>query len=149
MELNQVAAGIGEDCDDHRPRVCRLAKERNAEGLQPLVLARDIGGLESGQGYALLEHGLLKGLGGWVRIGFQREFEVIGPFRRGDRDPFVCANGNLVFLAKAQHFGVEPQCFILIVNHDAGEFDSHGRILAKHSSGALLEKCEKRMAEGG
>jgi hypothetical protein len=46
MQLNQVAAGIGEDRDDDGPCLGRFAREHDAECRQPRVLLLDVGNLE-------------------------------------------------------------------------------------------------------
>jgi hypothetical protein len=63
-------------------------------------------GTECGEGDALLEHRFLKRPAGRIGVRLERELEVIGPFRRGDSNPSVFADGNIVFLLEAQHVGV-------------------------------------------
>ena len=109
VQLNQVAAGVREHGERHRSGLCRLPCERDALRGQSGELARDVGHLEGGEWNALRKHRFLKRLAGRIGIRFQGEFQVVGPFRRGDRDPSVLADRNVVLLLEAQDLRVEPQ----------------------------------------
>src|SRR6266852_6156564 len=149
VNLNQIAAGVREHRDDDWSRVCGFAREYDSGRLQPLILFLDVGGFKCGQGNPLFEHRLLKSLGGRIGVRLKSEFEVVRPFRRSYGDPLVIANRNLVLLTKAEHVRVKTERLVLVIDHYAGEFDSHGRILAKHSGRTLLGNCERRTPAGG
>ena len=80
---------------------------------------------------------------GRVGIRLQREFDVLRSFWRHDGEPLVLADGDIVLFPKLQHLCVELQCLVLVIDHYAGEFDSHFRILREHWAWVLLENCER------
>ena len=93
----------------HRPGRCRLSGERHALRRQSGELARDVGHLEGGDRNALREHRFLKRLAGRIGIRFQGQLQVVRPFGRGDRDPSVLADRNVVLLLEPQDLRVEPE----------------------------------------
>src|ERR1700682_123709 len=112
VQLNQVAAGIREHGERHRPGLCRLPCERHALRGQSGELACDVGHLEGGEWNGLRKHRLLKRLAGRIRMRSQGELQVVRPSRRGDRDPSVLADWNVVLLPEAQNLRVKPKGFV-------------------------------------
>ena len=87
VELDQVAAGIGEDRDRHR-RPCAPARmrERDAGRLQPRELGRDVGDLERGHRNPLIEHRPLERLAGRVGVRLEGQLDVVRALGRHDGD---------------------------------------------------------------
>ena len=74
---------------------------------------------------ALREHRGLKRFARRVGVRLERELEIVWSVGCHQCDPPVFADGDVVFHLKTEHLGVELQCLVLIVDHDAGELDAH------------------------
>ena len=99
--------------------------ELGAARLDALVVALDVVGEEHDRGLALLEHGLLVGLGRRVVVERELQLGPVGLFRRGHGQPAIRPVAEIGLLGKAQHVGVEAQRLFLVVHIDAGQLDLH------------------------
>src|SRR5262245_10241915 len=70
-EPNQGAAGVVQHCNGRCCHVGRWHRELGAAGLDPLVVAFDVNGVEHRRGLALLEGRLLIGFGGGTLVQCQ------------------------------------------------------------------------------
>src|SRR5262245_39522256 len=76
-ELNQVAAGVVQHRNGRGCHVGRWHRELGAAGLDPLVVAFDVIGVEHRRGLALLEDRLLIGLGGGTVVQRQLQLSAV------------------------------------------------------------------------
>jgi hypothetical protein len=88
-----------------------------------------------------LKQRLLKSLAGRVGIGFERKLHIRVAFRRYHRDPAVFANGDVFARHEAQHFGIELERLVLVVDQHAVEFDFHGADDGIQQRTGLLKCC--------
>ena len=68
VDLNQIAARVGEDRDRDGPGDGRLDREDHAFLLEPLHLAANVRAFERGDGNAVLPEGGLIGARGWMAV---------------------------------------------------------------------------------
>lgn len=74
-------------------------------------------------GDAVADQRLLEGLGGGMPVGFEQQFGAVRIVGRGHGQPPVLAERYVGLLREAEQVGVEPQCFVLVVDVDAGQVD--------------------------
>src|SRR5262245_12647910 len=142
IELDQVAARVGEHGDRFCSRLHRRLGECDPARGEPLVFGGEVRRFERRRRDALFEQRLLERLAGGVGVRLQRQLEVVGAFRRDDGDPTVGAcHREVPLLLEAEHLDVEAQGLVLIVYHDAVQFDPHGRDRGTGTRGPLVESC--------
>lgn len=110
------------------------ALEYDSQAFQAGEFVFYVGHFKGGHGNSLRKHGFLKRFARGIGIGFERELDVVRSFGRSDGEPAKFAHGNLVLLFEAENFGIKLQRFGLIVHHDAGQLDSHGKPSGKKTN---------------
>src|SRR5213596_958181 len=124
-ELNQVAAGVLQHRNGRAGHVGGRHRELGAAGLDPLVVALDVVGVEHGPGLALLKHRLLIRFGRGVVVQRQLQLSAVRLLGRGHGQPAKWALTEIGLLGKAQYLRIEAQGLVLVVHIYAGHFDFH------------------------
>src|SRR5260221_13585462 len=124
-ELNEVAAGIVQHRNGRGGHVGGRHRELGAAGLDPLVVALDVVGVEHGRGLALLKDRLLIRLGRGVVVQRQLQLSAVRLLGRGHGQPAKWALDEISLLGKAQYLRIEAQGLVLVVHVYAGHFDFH------------------------
>jgi hypothetical protein len=113
---------------------------------QSEVLRLDVVHGELREGDSVLGEGVPVGLHRRVTGRFKQQLGSVGRVGRGDGDPEVFTDRDVVACEKAEHLRVEGERGPLVVHVDAGQGDSHrgsfrsvGHRAAMAPSGALLK----------
>ncbi len=96
-----------------------------AAGLDPLVVALDVVGEEHGRGLVLLKDRLLIRFGRGIVVQRELQLRAVRLLGRGHGQPAIWALTEIGLLGKAQHFGIEAQGVVLVVDVQGGHFDFH------------------------
>src|ERR1700722_13978845 len=115
-ELNEVAAVVVQHRNGRAGHVGRRHREHGAAGLDPLVVALDVVGVEHGRGLALLKYRLLIRLGCGVVVQRQLQLRAVRLLGRGHGQPAKWAVTEIGFLGKAQYLRIEAQGLVLVVH---------------------------------
>src|SRR5215217_4988079 len=124
-EVVQVAAGVVQHRNGRAGHVGGRHRELGAAGLDPLVVALDVVGVEHGRGLALLKDRLLIRFGCGVVVERQLQLSAVRLLGRGHGQPAIWALTDIGFLGKAQYLCIEAQGLVLVVHVYAGQFDFH------------------------
>src|SRR5687767_14965177 len=60
-----------------------------------------------------------------MAVRFEHQLQIVRTFRRRHRDPARPAHREVLLFLEAEHFGVEAQRLVLIVNKNAVQSNSH------------------------
>src|SRR5688572_14991185 len=107
VNLDQVAAGVGEDREFHLAREGRFHRELHAGFLESCRLGFNIVYLERRDRDALLEERLLIRFGSGIGVGLEHEFDIIATFGRDECEPTKLAHRDVLALLESEHAGVE------------------------------------------
>ena len=88
------------------------ARSRSNSAVMSLT-AKDV------NGNPVADECFLERLGRRMGVRLEDELGSIGILGRDDGQPSVLAEGDLGLLLEAEHFGVEPQRLVLVVDEDA------------------------------
>ena len=124
-ELNEVAAGVVQHRNGRGGHVGGRHRELGAAGLDPLVVALDVVGVEHGRGLALLKDRLLIRFGRGVVVQRQLQLSAVRFLGRGHGQPAIWAITEIGLLGKAQYLRIEAQGLVLVVHVYTGQFDFH------------------------
>src|SRR6266567_2441697 len=115
-ELNEVAAGVFQHSNGRAGHVGGRHGELGAAGLDPLVVALDVVGVEHGRGLALLKDRLLIRFGGGVVVQRQLQLSAVRLLGRGHGQPAIWALTELGLLGKAQYLRIKTKGLVLVVH---------------------------------
>src|SRR5207248_8427169 len=123
--LNEIAAGVLEHGALGGRHVFWWHGELGAAPLHTFVIGLHVVGEEHGRGLALLEHGLLVSFGSRLVVERQLQLRAVRVLWRGHREPTIRPLAEVGLLHEAQHFGIEAQSLLLVIDVHAGQFDPH------------------------
>src|SRR5678815_5485176 len=109
VELDEVSAGIGEDGDPDRAGVSWLPGEDHPPLAQPPVLGPEVVHLERGHRNALLEERFLERSCRGVLVGLERQLQILRTLGRGDGDPPVLPDREVLTFHEPERVRVEGQ----------------------------------------
>src|SRR5579863_3250790 len=108
-ELNEVSTGVVQHRDGRERHIGGRHRERSAAGLDPLVVALDVVGVEHGRGLALLKYRVLIRFGRGVVVQRQLQLGAVRLLGRGHGQPAIWTLTEIGLLGKAQYLCIEVQ----------------------------------------